>query len=508
MHARHLCRDYDVLVSPQRHYGVGYHEPQIEDREKLLEESIKDAMERWFKNISSPHNKIFFIEDTSVIIKALSKEKEVPGVDIKYWMKEHDFSSIDKMLKEAGSDRRVEVRSDLILCLPQKNVAGKREYITHRFTSSTVGFITSQEYAFETNLLYPWLDNKSFNKWFIPDSCDRPISMLPISEADKYDFRAGAFKKMLAFLENKSLINRKRKKTTGTLHLTLQKKPLFIVCGLPCSGKTTLGIHLACNCGYYHIEASDFMHLSYYQRHGSSTSDLGSFAALALKEMPSIVVDQIIAHIDEIGDLPLIITGFRSLREIETFKENYSGSHSIEVIYIDADQQKRFERNVNRGRHDKVSTRDDFTIRDEQQLKMGLMQIKLELKDKTITNNGTVQEYLDSVMLKYKLNRESNRSISYRTLNLKKPRLENAILLSLVSQLNNQDEYLTTTEIAHLVNKVFDGDKTETNKNNVSRYFNQDFYPYYEIKTEKGKNKFRLSQTGISKAIFINSDYR
>lgn len=177
MHAQYLARDYDVLIVSQKNYGITYSEPRIEDRDKLLEESLSDAKKRWFKNVSSPHEKMFFIEDTSVIIHALSKNKEVPGVDVKYWMKDNDFSSVDALLRTEGNNRYVTVQSDILLYLSRnlQQIEGK-EY--KRFTSSSTGIITEKEHNFKTNPLYPWLDNETFNKWFVPTGSDVPISML------------------------------------------------------------------------------------------------------------------------------------------------------------------------------------------------------------------------------------------------------------------------------------------------------------------------------------------
>lgn len=507
MHARHLSRDYDVLVCPQKHYGVGYKEPKISDREKLLEDSIKDAMHRLEKAGFQPFSKILFIEDTSVIIKSLSTDEEYPGTDIKFWMRENDFSSVDSMLKSVSNDRRVEVRSDIVLCFPQNNTDSTLSF--KRFTSSARGSIVEHEFMFNTNLLYPWLDNKTFNKWFVPDGCNVPISMLPIIEADKHDFRAGAFNQMFVFLEERHLIHkRKGHERPSQKKLFPDKTPLFIVSGLPCAGKTTLGIKLSEMCGYHHIEASDFMHLSYYQRHGASTADLGSFAALALKEIPSIVVDQIIEFIEQQIDIPLVITGFRSPFEIEYFIKNYTGAFRVEPLFIDADLQNRFERSVKRGRNDRLKTIDEFKKRDELQLEMGIKDIKKNLSGRIMENNSTIEEFIGTVFSMYDLKSSDKNILRYETLDFKKPRLEHAIILSMASNLMQEDNYLTTTEIAHLTNQVFSGGSLKTSKNNVSRYFNQDFYPYFEIYTEKNKNKYRLSQTGISQAKLLLFNYQ
>ena len=351
MHARYLARNYDVIISQQIHYGIGYSEPRISDREKLLEQSIEDATDRWVKNVSSPQKRIFFIEDTSVIIHSLSKDEEYPGVDIKYWMKKNNFDSIDKMLKKKGNDRRVTVRSDILLYLPKQlqEIEGKK-YM--RFNSSINGTICEQEHDFKTNPLYPWLDNKSFNKWFVPNGCNIPISILPIHEADKYDFRLGAFKAILEYLEAKHIIRKK----TITSHPRQGSLPdsstsIFLISGLPCAGKTTLGLYFSEKCGYYHIEASDFMYLSYYQRHGvNSPVSVADFAEQALNETPSIVVDQIIENLMNFDNIPVIITGFRSPKEIDSFVNQYEGPFEVKAVYIDAEASLRFQRSLKRDR--------------------------------------------------------------------------------------------------------------------------------------------------------------
>ena len=85
---------------------------------------------------------------------------------------------------------------------------------------------------------------------------------------------------------------------------------------------------------------------------------------------------------------------------------------------------------------------------------------------------------------------------------LHKISLERAILITLAAEFEkNESSYFTTTEISHLINKTFN--ELKKNKNNVSRYFNQSYYPYYEISKDGNKNKYKLSPTGYSEAIFV-----
>jgi inosine/xanthosine triphosphate pyrophosphatase family protein/dephospho-CoA kinase len=514
-HARYLCRNYDLRIVEKSNYGVAYEEPRTPDRDKLFKESIEDAKERLFKKIKNKAmvltkdiplmlNKLFFLEDTSVKIHALSTDSnEVPGTEIKFWMKEHNFAYVDKLLKEYRNDRRVTIRSDILLYLPH-HLREEKNKDYKQFTSEKHGTIAEKEYIFKTNELYPWLDNQSFNKWFVPDGCSLPISMLSEKEASKHDFRAGAFKAMLDFLEKEYVISKKvnkEKKMTQEV-LSLFDTPAFLVCGLPCAGKTTLGEFLSNKHGYYHIEASDFMYLSYYERHGiNSTVQVPDFAEKVLKETPAIVVDQVLAHLTEIKDYLFIITGFRSPEELGIFIKRYRGLNTVCPVYIEADPKKRYQRNLDRGREGDICSEKDFYKRDKQQLRMGLKKIKAKLRSKVIFNNSDFKSYFRCFLEKYPKIPLLKNKISPTIPKERPTELEEAILMALL----NEDQYLTTTEIAHFINRCFPNSKIKTNKNNVSRYFNQQFHPYYETNVKNNKIKYRLSPTGRSRALFLQS---
>ncbi|WP_019865856.1 non-canonical purine NTP pyrophosphatase [Methylovulum miyakonense] len=496
-HARHLCRDYNVKVTSFREktFHANYIEPRIYDREELLKQSYEDALQRWQKAVSKGENRLFFIEDTSVTIDALSIERETPGLDVKYWMEETDFANLDQQLKALGNNRKATVRSDVVLHLsPELRKATEdKNYLC--FVSSVSGQVVDVEQSFDTNPMYPWLDNKTFNKWFMPDGCSLPVSLLAIEEADKHDFRANAFQQMLAFLEQHKIITRR---TTPVVQSSLDsEESLFIICGPTCSGKSTLAEHLADNYGYYHIEASDFMYLSYYQRHGVASSvSIGDFAEQALHDQPEIVADQILENIEKNQIAPIVVTGFRSPLEVEWFRHYYAGSYRIVIVYIMADAELRFKRALLRQREDQLDSREKFDKRDAQQASMGLLELEERFKSDLIENNGSLEELFSYFEKNYLKNHQKN-PINNQTEQLKGRKLENLILMTLAKQLPNRG-YFTTTEIAHLMNQFLE-DQPKS-KNNISRYFNQRFYPYFEIKVIDGKRKYRLSNTGHGKA--------
>jgi len=506
-HIRHLCKGYDVNILQHKKFFYnkkGYEEPRIYDRDKLLEESIKDAIERWRKNVSSYGEKLFFIEDTSVRIDALSDSyNEVPGVDIKYWMQSHNFAQLDTELKKKENNRKVSVSSHIVLFLTdelKKKEKTEKDYFI--FKSISHGSIVHEEQCFGTQILYPWLDNKTFNKWFVPDGFDLPISMLDILDAEKSDFRKDAFEQMLNFLKKHGEIKHNQKELQYRLHFN----PLYVVCGPTCAGKTTIGKLLLEKYDYYHIEASDFMSLKYFETHGTKFFvDKHDFAAKLLKINPLVVVESIINFIisKKIFD-NFIVTGFRAPDEVSKFLKILS-SQNIKMIYITADLSIRYIRWINRQRDAEEYSVERFTHINKLQESMGLLDLARiqnsihyeNVKDGLINFCNDFQDKIISV------NPIQHEEINIGSIiSLQKMPLEKAILIVLAMEYRkNESIYHTTTEISRLINNTFN--ELKKNKNNVSRYFNQAYYPYYEIKKENNKNKYKLSPTGYSEAIFI-----
>ena len=497
-HAEYLCRNYDLVISGQKNYGVGYNEPRITQKEQLLEQSITDALKRWRKNASSPDAKFFFIEDTSVVIHALSSDdEEVPGVDIKYWMREHDFESVDALLKQHGNNRQVTVFSTVLLCVPKEleGVGGRHLY----FVSSSSGKIVDREHSFVTNPVYPWLDNKTFNKWFVPDGCEVPISMLEIREADKHDFRVGAFNGMLEFLVKHGVLKKKdfiqhQAKQIALANLPIKLPMLYLISGPTCAGKTTLAQYLVKRYGYYHIEASDFMYLSYYQKHGVGSSvKIRDFAHAVLKEDPAIVVRQIIRFLPQIGKASIVLTGFRDPREVDVFFELYKGTDNIEVIYIDADAAIRYKRYADRARHGLTSI-EEFERENIRQVEMGIKEIGAKYCDDHLYNEASFDALYSLFDKMYGC--DIAVEVEDEKIDLVPPSaLEDAILIAMLVAVES-GRYYTTTEISKLIGDAFREFDIKKDKNNVSRYFNQYFRPYFEIAVENDTRKYRLSETG------------
>lgn len=505
-HARYLCRNYDVNILQYKKlfYGVGYHEPRIYDRSELLKESFEDAVKRWKKNVSNYGERLFFIEDTSVRIEALSDDKnEVPGVDIKYWMQENSFETLDRELRKRGNNRKVSVSSHIVLFLTEK----LKKYLgttddCRIFKSVSHGYIVEKECVFDSQVLYPWLDNKTFNKWFVPDGFTTPISTLKIEEANKGDFRKGAFVEMLTFLQKNNQI---MKSSTPILDLKIQFDDIYILCGQTCSGKSTIGKYLVDKYGYYHIEASDFMTLKYHETHGTNfIVDKNIYAAEILKIEPDYVVKKILEFIKEhdIYD-KFIITGFRTKYEVETFMQMFP-SQKIKLIYLQASFYQRYKRWNTRHRDNDNYTIDRFSEIDNIQKEIGVTTISSIDNVSIFENNGNNISKLYNNFRKTFLG-DLSITAPYnveKILTCNRISLEKAILLTLALEYQkNESKSFTTTEISKKINEYFKGFRK--NKNNISRYFNQSYYLYYEIKKDNKINKYKISPIGYSEAILI-----
>ncbi len=325
--------------------------------------------------------------------------------------------------------------------------------------------------------------------------------MLDITSADNADFRKKAFDKLILFLRKYNVIKPIQK---NPVDWKIHFNPLYVICGSTCAGKSTIGRFMLEKYNYYHIEASDFMTIKYLETHGNKSNiDKHLFALELLKIDPLFVVQRVVDFLKmkSIHD-DFIITGFRTTNEVLELKKIFNSSN-VKLIYVNSDYSIRYERWVNRKRDSGNYSKERFLEINQLQEKMGLLEIK------AMQNNLIYENNKEGVTAFFNDFRENivQEELIYKDLNLtsilsiEKLSLEKAILLILAIEFcKNESSYFTTTEIAHLINNSFKN--LTKNKNNISRYFNQAFYPYYEIRSFGGRNKYKLSPTGYSEAIF------
>ena len=509
-HARHVAEKYDleVIGFRQHTYRADYREPRHVDRGQMLEQSYDSALDQFEKSGFDPRTSFFFLEDTSVRIEALSEgDEDFPGLDIKFWMKEINFEELDQQLRSRRNDRRVVVRSDVLLHVPE--MFANRLGIVGRhcvFVGTQRGTVVEGEVEFEQNLLFPWLDNKTFNRWFQPTGESLPLGALDIARADAVDFRRGSFGDMFSFLQAKLPQSRK----VEQYGMDLEMDDNLILCGYTCAGKTTASQLLARRFGYLHIEASDFMYLSFFLRHGYRNDvSIGEFAEQALAQKPSIAADQILTYLRHDMALPVVISGFRSPREVEhVIGELAHTGKKFRLIFVEADERRRFERLVARGRPGDNISYQKFANRDEQQERMGLGKVRVSSTAEVWRNEASLEDWRNfvegnvfvtnpnSLEIEAAIGKVAARSVV---------RLEDAILIGLLSQWDDDERtrpYFTTTQIVKVINELFSNMEAK-HKDNVSRYFNQSFHAYYEVTQTEGSDRrgFRLSNTGYGRSL-------
>ena len=94
------------------HDSDPYHENYDGSKEDLLASAIAELHRR-----GGASGSIFFVEDTSIRIEALSSETERPGLGAKEWFARTSFYQLESLLREAN-DRRASVKSCIALSLP------------------------------------------------------------------------------------------------------------------------------------------------------------------------------------------------------------------------------------------------------------------------------------------------------------------------------------------------------------------------------------------------------
>jgi adenylate kinase family enzyme/inosine/xanthosine triphosphate pyrophosphatase family protein len=496
-------------------YYASYNEPKIDDRSELLKLSYESALEQWLKRqgANADDHSTFFFEDTSVVVEALSKDTEVPGVNVKYWMRDMTFAKLDALLKRAGNNRKVIVRSDIVMHLPQRwrallNTAER--YLS--VVGESHGVIADCERKIQPNLVYPWLDDKTFNKWFVPAGASGPISMLDIKEADRSDFRARAFEKITSVLHGKlSFLANRDEPGADQLQIPgIATYPsIFVICGPSCAGKSTTANWMRDKYELLHIEASDFMYKAFWERHGPNPGvSIGNFAEAALQTQPGIVAQPIARFLRESRTSGAVVTGFRSVKEVEIFQQEVGSGIELALMYLDASVPIRLKRALERGR-DGV-TPEKFAKRDKQEIRMGVSDIAKLPNVEWQSNEGSLQELYGAIRTRYRKALQvytSDKERRAQRQQLHRGQLEGLILRTLLAELPTK-KWLTTTEIAAALNQRFNEAKS---KNNVSRYFNQEFHPYYELQFRERDGKrtgileYRLSATGISRAMQMDA---
>jgi dephospho-CoA kinase len=113
------------------------------------------------------------------------------------------------------------------------------------------------------------------------------------------------------------------------------------------------------------------------------------------------VAEQVLHYVQARINVPVVISGFRSPKEIEWFTRFYKGTYAIEVIYIMADESLRFARTLSRNRSNDLQDHDAFVLRELQQAAMGLSDIEKQFAYNRIENNDSLEAYFQKFEEKF-----------------------------------------------------------------------------------------------------------
>ena len=378
------------------------HDPYREDEEGTSRELLTRAIVEICETVQPAASTLFFVEDTSLRIDALSgPTSEVPGLHVKDWFARTSFGELDRQLKAAGDVRTATVKSDIALHVPNL----EEPLFFHGETS---GVVANAPPGFQASIEHPWLTPDSFNGWLVPDGSDYPLGGMTVEESWRYDFRAKALTELIGRLEEYAAVlnlpiaaSTRRVKRLRTLEPTLfsDDRPTFVVIGPTCAGKTTFGNRAVKSsegrAPMLHIEASDIVRtFDGGPKAGESPLDfaLRVLGAHGFDVAARRIVDEY--HGDELRT-GAVITGFRTIEELLYVRSALSMTR---VLYLDAPLRTRYDRFLQRRRSaDDTLSLEEFKRLDLDQGSFGLLSAGSQLADVRLVNDQNLDTYFQQV---------------------------------------------------------------------------------------------------------------
>src|SRR6202030_915461 len=155
-----------------------------------------------------------------------------------------------------------------------------------------------------------------------------------------------------------------------------------------------------------------------------------------------------------------VVSGFRSPEEIDFLRRTFSPQgRNFVTLFIEADEDARFQRLRARMRPGDDISLEDFRCRDLQQRRMGLEEIRLLPSVATLRNDGTPEAYLTN--LERSVGARNPEEIDIRTAltaaaSITDIRIEGAILIALLAvwRADETRPFYTTTQIAGLISST------------------------------------------------------
>lgn len=384
--ARVVFEQAGLLLQHFRSRTEPYSEEYKVGKELLLTQAISEVIGKGLGSGS-----LFFVEDTSLRIEALSTaEEDFPGLAVKEWFAATTFSELDAALRERGENRSAEIKSDIALHVP-----GLSKPVF--FHGRTTGRVADRPPEFEENFRFPWLTPNTFNGWFIPDGTTRRLGEMNLEESWQFDFRIQALESLISRLEEYTAVLNlptqsyiHRQSPEALKQLPLFAGTVFIIVGHTCAGKTTFGDRAHRIHDLVHIEASAIVRMIQRDR-GEDGGSTFHFAQKLLQEHgPDIIALKILQIYSSQFDKGVVITGFRTVEELELIKSHLPHA---KVLFIEASERTRFQRLLERGRSPECRTIADFRHIDNQQMHFGLLRVAEDFADLRLVNEGTIEQF-------------------------------------------------------------------------------------------------------------------
>ena len=227
---------------------------------------------------------------------------------------------------------------------------------------------------------------------------------MTLEDSWKYDFRTQAIECLLDRLEEyAAILNIPSSSYTRVRHaaeashqrnLFETQQKVFCVVGKTCSGKSTFGERASSKHGLTWVEASSVLR-TFHSEYEDPAKSGYHFAKETLDDKGADAVAR--RTLDMYGDAMdegLVITGFRTIEELETIHNRVP---ELQVILIDASERRRFERQLARSGRSVAGGIKDFRKQDQEQWTFGLLRIAEQFADFKVTNDRTLEEYWQQI---------------------------------------------------------------------------------------------------------------
>jgi dephospho-CoA kinase/inosine/xanthosine triphosphate pyrophosphatase family protein len=384
-HINHLCNLFGIPVKYYKKIFQSYQE----NYNFLPEEAIKFSVNFIAQKLK--HLGLFFIEDSSIKIDALSENnREYPGLETKEFFTNKSFSDIDRLIKAKGNNRNATIISRIGLHLPGNikpevfygEIKGKIVEIEPKINKSNKNAI--------------WLYDKSPINFFIPNGENDVLSNLKVKDSYEYDVRLRALEKMfyrlfqfVTIIENAKSIYIKIK-PDNVYQLPLFIPKVIIISGYTGAGKTTSATYFKNKHGYYFLEESDVIKKEAFISNFRE-SNLSNFVNEKVKSNDPLYFIKLLIQNNKVNSNKIVISGVRNPKEIEYLKEIFLNS---KLIYIDAPLELRYLRTKVNGRFfgkynklcritkqeklwgmEKIKKKSDFVIRNIGNIEYLLLQL-------------------------------------------------------------------------------------------------------------------------------------